>query len=66
MATGCVESTVNQVISKRVCKKQQRHWSKRGAPRLILPRVKTLHQARGAVCQRAYRALQLEEAPWAA
>jgi len=31
IATGFVESTVKQVISKRFCKKQQRQWSKRGA-----------------------------------
>ena len=31
IATGFVESTVNQVASKRFCKKQQMQWTKRGA-----------------------------------
>ena len=31
IATGFVESTVNQVVSKRFCKRQQMQWSKRGA-----------------------------------
>jgi hypothetical protein len=35
MATGFVESTVNQVVSTRFCKKQQRQWSKRGAHLLL-------------------------------
>jgi hypothetical protein len=28
IATGFVESTVNQVVNKRFCKKQQMQWSK--------------------------------------
>jgi hypothetical protein len=35
IATGFVESTVNQVVSKRFCKKQQMQWSKRGAHLLL-------------------------------
>jgi len=30
IATGFVESTVNEVVSKRFCKKQQMQWSKEG------------------------------------
>ncbi len=41
IATGFVESTVNQVVSKRFCKKQQMRWSKRGAHLLLQTRVKT-------------------------
>jgi hypothetical protein len=40
IATGFVESTVNQVVSKRVCKRQQMQWSKRGAHLLLQTRVK--------------------------
>ena len=43
IATGFVESTVNQVVSKRFCKKQQMQWSKRGAHLLLQTRVKTLN-----------------------
>jgi len=31
IATGFVESTVNEVVSKRFCQKQQMQWSKAGA-----------------------------------
>ena len=66
ISTGFVESTVNQVISKRFCKKQQMQWTKRGAHLLLQTRVKTLNQELGAVFQRWYPDLQLEEEPLAA
>jgi hypothetical protein len=66
VSTGFVESTVNQVISKRFCKKQQMQWTKRGAHLLLQTRVKTLNQELGTVFQRWYPDLQLEEEPLAA
>src|SRR5262245_46261451 len=63
ISTGFVESTVNQVISKRFCKRQQMQWTKRGAHLLLQTRVKTLNQELGAVFQRWYPNLQLEEEP---
>jgi hypothetical protein len=54
------------VISKRFCKKQQMQWTKRGAHLLLQMRVKTLNQELGAVFQRWYPDLQLEETPLAA
>jgi hypothetical protein len=66
ISTGFVESTVNQVISKRFCKKQQMQWTKRGAHLLLQTRVKTLNQELGAAFQRWYPDLQLEEEPLAA
>jgi hypothetical protein len=54
ISTGFVESTVNQVISKRFCKKQQMRWTKRGAYLLLQTRVKTLNREFGAVFQRWY------------
>jgi len=62
ISTGFVESTVNQVISKRFCKKQQMQWTKRGAHLLLQTRVKTLNHELGAVFRRWYPDLQLEEA----
>jgi hypothetical protein len=35
ISMGFVESTVNQVISKRFCKKQQMAWTPRGAHLLL-------------------------------
>jgi hypothetical protein len=61
ISTGFVESTGNQVISRRFCKKQQMQWTKRGAHLLLQTRAKTLHQELGVVFQRWYPDLQLEE-----
>lgn len=66
ISTGFVESTVNQVISKRFCKKQQMQWTKRGAHLLLQMRVKTLNQELGVMFQRWYPDLRLEEEPLAA
>ena len=51
IATGFVESTVNEVVSKRFCKKQQMQWSKAGAHLLLQTRVKTLDGELGANLQ---------------
>ena len=61
ISTGFVESTVNQVGSRRFCKKQQMQWTKRGAHLLLQMRVKTLNQELGAVFRRWYPDLLLEE-----
>src|SRR6266446_545443 len=61
IATGCVESTVNQVVSKRFCKKQQMQWSKRGAHLLLQTRVKTLNHELGSVFKRWYPDMQVED-----
>ena len=44
IATGFVESTVNQVVSKRFVKKQQMRWTERGAHLLLQVRTKTLNE----------------------
>ena len=66
IATGFVESTVNQVVSKRFCKKQQMQWSKRGAHLLLQTRVKTLNHELGTVFKRWYPDMEVEEVPDAA
>ena len=68
IATGCVESTVNEVVSKRFCKKQQMQWSKEGAHLLLQTRVKTLDGELGAIFKRWYPDLdiEVEEMPAAA
>ena len=42
VSTGFVESTVNSVVSKRFCKRQQMQWSKRGAHHMLQTRTRTL------------------------
>jgi len=68
IATSFVESTVNQVVSKRFCKKQQMQWSKQGAQLLLQTRVKTLDGELGAVFKRWYpdMDIEVEEIPAAA
>ena len=43
VSTGFVESTVNQVISKCMVKKQQMRWSQRGAHLLLQIRTRVLN-----------------------
>ena len=61
ITTSFVESTVNQVVSKRFCKKQQMQWSKRGAHLLLQARVKTLNREWAAVFKQWYPDLEVEE-----
>ena len=68
IAMGFVESTVNEVVSKRFCKKQQMQWSKEGAHLLLQTRVRTLNGELGAIFKRWYPDMDLEvqEMPLAA
>src|SRR5262252_7132471 len=68
IATGFVESTVNEVVSKRFCKKQQMQWSKEGAHLLLQTRVRTLNGELSAIFKRWYPDLDMkaEEIPIAA
>lgn len=42
VSTGFVESAVNQVLSKRLVKRQQMQWTKKGAHPLVQARTKVL------------------------
>jgi hypothetical protein len=68
IATGFVESTVNEVVSKRFCKKQQMQWSKEGAHLLLQTRVRTLNGELADIFKRWYPDLDMkaEEIPIAA
>src|SRR5262245_27533757 len=68
IATGFVKSTVNEVVSKRVCKKQRMQWSKEGAHLLLQTRVRTLNGELADIFKRWYPDLDMkaEEIPNAA
>jgi hypothetical protein len=68
IATGFVESTVNEVVSKRFCKQQQMQWSKEGAHLLLQTRVRTLNEELAGIFKRWYPDLNMkaEEIPIAA
>jgi hypothetical protein len=42
ISTSFIESTVNVLISKHFCKKQQMQWTLKGAHRLLQTRAQTL------------------------
>jgi hypothetical protein len=60
IATGFVESTMNEVVSRRFCKKQQMQWSKEGAHLLLQTRVRTLNGELGVIFKRWYPDMDLE------
>jgi hypothetical protein len=68
IATGFVESTVNEVVSKRFCKKQQMSWSKEGAHLLLQTRVRVLNGELAGIFKGWYPDLDIkaEEMPIAA
>ena len=68
IATGCVESTGNEEVSRRFCKQQQMQWSKKGAHVLLQTRVRTLNGELGTICKRWYPDMdvEVEEIPIAA
>ena len=62
IATGFVESTVNQVISKRMVKKQQMRWSHKGAHLLLQVRTRVLDGDWRSTFERWYPELKSQAA----
>jgi hypothetical protein len=60
-STGFVESTANQVVSERFCKKQQMQWTKRAAHLLLQMRVKTLNHELATVFRRWYPSFPVQQ-----
>ena len=60
ITTSFVESTVNEVVSKRFCKKQQMQWSKEGAHLLLQTRVQTLNGDLRVMFKRWYPDMDIE------
>src|SRR5262252_2563517 len=58
IATSFAESTVNEVISKRMVKKQQMRWTPRGAHLLLQVRTRVLNDDLEATFARWYPALR--------
>jgi len=61
ISTAFVESTVNQVMSKRMAKRQQMRWTRRGAHRLLQVRTQVLDGALRGVFRRWYPAMASED-----
>jgi hypothetical protein len=54
ISTAFVESTINQVVSRRFVKKRQMHWTLRGAHLLLQTRTKILNNELEDVFRRWY------------
>jgi hypothetical protein len=54
ISTGFVESAINQVVSKRMVKKQQMQWTQRGAHLLLQVRTRVLNEEWEDVFRRWY------------
>jgi hypothetical protein len=57
ISTAFVESTVNQVISRRMVKKQEMRWIKKGAHLLLQVRAQVLNEDLRATFERWYWAM---------
>jgi hypothetical protein len=66
ISTGFVESTVNQVISKRFCKRQQMQWTPRGAHFLLQIRTRVLNGEWEATFRKWYPGFRAAPEPMAA
>jgi hypothetical protein len=62
ISSSIAESTVNQVISKRFCKKQGQRWTKKGAHLLLQVRTKVLNEELTDTFQRWYPAMRFTAA----
>jgi hypothetical protein len=61
ISTATAESTVNAVLNKRFCKKQQMQWSKEGAHLLLQNRIRTLNQELAGTFRQWYPDLTCED-----
>ncbi|MHC4534848.1 MAG: ISKra4 family transposase [Planctomycetota bacterium] len=61
ISTGFAESTVNQVVSKRMVKKQQMRWTKKGAHLLLQVRTQVLNDDWRKTFCRWYPAMKTTE-----
>jgi len=63
ISTAFVESTINQVVSKRMVKKQQMRWSQQGAHLLLQIRTRVLNDELREIFQQWYPTFVQEEVP---
>jgi len=61
ISTGFVESTINQVVAKRFCKRQQMQWTPRGAHLLLQTRTRVLNGELASRFRQWYPSFRLEE-----
>ncbi len=60
ISTAFVESTINQVVSRRFAKRQQMHWTLRGAHLLLQTRTKVLNDELEEVLRQWYPLFRIQ------
>ena len=63
ISTAFVESTVNEVISKRRIKQEKMRWTKKGTHLLLQVRIKTLNQELRPTFEKWYPNMKQEDRP---
>ncbi len=58
-----MESTVNQVVSKRMVKNQQMRWTERGTHRLLQVRTRVVNEGLRATSRRWYPGMGTDPEP---
>jgi hypothetical protein len=61
ISSAFVESTVNQVVSKRMVKKQQMRWTPEGAHLLLQVRTRTLNGELATIFRAWYPSFELDD-----
>lgn len=62
VSTAFVESTVNVVVGKRFCKKQQMRWSQQGVHQLLQTRIRTLDGTLRKTFENWYPGMKVDDA----
>jgi hypothetical protein len=64
IATGFVESSINRIVGRRMCKSQHMRWSRVGAHSIVKLRVALLHQEFQELAQRQFPWIGQRRVTW--
>lgn len=64
ISTGFVESSINRIIGRRMCKGQQMRWSRVGAHSVVQLRVALLNREFHELAQRQFPCIGLQRVSW--
>ncbi|SOE91961.1 hypothetical protein SAMN05414139_04659 [Burkholderia sp. D7] len=64
ISTGFVESSINRIVSRRMCKSQHMRWSRMGAHSVVQLRVALLNQEFQELAQRQFPWIEQRRVTW--
>jgi len=64
ISTGFVESSINRIIGRRMCKGQQMRWSRVGTHSVVQLRVALLNREFHELAQRQFPCIGLQRVSW--